>query len=83
MMSCWPSKDRWQMLKPSLELTERSDQSIVPASVSLICYPRPAAKKNNICVKILRGFVGLLFCSAVLHIEAAEAAVGLFGRITA
>ncbi len=83
MKRCRPSKDRWQMPRPSLDLTERSDQSTVPAAVSLTCYLRPAARKHNMCLSILRAFVGLLFCSAVLRVDAVEAAVGSFGKIAA
>ena len=71
------------MQRPSLELTERSDQSTVPAAMSLTGYLRPAARNHNMCLRNARAFVGVLFCGAVLRIDAVEAAVGSFGRITA
>jgi len=66
------------MPKPSLELTERSDQSTVPAAVSLTCYLMPA-RKHSKCLCILRQ----LFCGAVFLSAAVEVVEGSFGRNTA
>ena len=83
MLRWWPSQNRWQMPRPSLELTERSDQSTVPAAVIFDMYLGPAARKHNVCLRSLRAFVGLPFCSAVLLIDAVGVNEGFFGRHTA